>query len=194
MRVNVATICPALWRNRWSTRPPTSGIAGHRIDFADLDRSEVEVRTTAGERLRLVVALRVDHEEPADDLLRLGEGAVGDRVLRAVAPHDAACAIFQLLPAGDFSLRAKLVRPRPKTAENLLQLLGAQRTVGAVVPQHQNVLGHDFLSFQCNDERRSPKSTRFIPKRTKTTSSPQRRRRGRRALVFCLRPPSSPLR
>src|SRR6185369_15395921 len=73
MRVSVATICPARWRNRWSMSTLVSTVSGHDLDLPDFDRAEVEVRAVADDAHRVVVVLRLDREVAAEDLLRLDE-------------------------------------------------------------------------------------------------------------------------
>src|SRR5206468_6375882 len=128
--------------------------SGHRLDFADFDRAEFEMRAILRERQRLLVALRFENVKAADDLLRLGERAVGDGEVGAAALHDASLTIAKLLAADDLAGLPQLARPGAIAADDLLHLLGAEALVSPVVAQHQNVFSHDdFLSFQSTDER-----------------------------------------
>src|SRR5688572_27778326 len=139
MRVSVATICPALWRNRWSTVPWVSVIS--LLDGADLDRPEVEVRRVLALPDRLVVVVRVHHEEAADDLLRLGIRSVGDRHSAVLAKHDAALAVAELVP-----LPGDAVDPGAVAQHDRLNLLGAEALrIPIGVAKHDQKLRHDIL-------------------------------------------------
>src|ERR1700754_3486802 len=95
-RVSVATICPALWRNRWSTSPWTSVTSGE-LDSPDLDGAEIEVRAVLRQFRDGVVILGFHDEVAADDFPAFDVRTVGHGNAAVGADDDASLSVVQLL-------------------------------------------------------------------------------------------------
>src|SRR5262249_43152549 len=83
------------------------------------------MRTALRDRDRIVIGRRLDHEQPADDFLALGERTVGDDDLAAaVASHGPSFMVAQLVPASEFAGALQLVAPRAIPGDDRLDSAG----------------------------------------------------------------------
>src|SRR6188474_3232491 len=92
------------------------------LDFADFDRSEVEMRAIPGQLDDLVVAAGLDDKQPAHHFARFGVGAVGDLQPATVTAEDAALFVVELVADDRASILLHLGAPGDVALDDRLHL------------------------------------------------------------------------
>src|SRR5579883_108762 len=189
-RAMAETICPAAWRNRWSTSPSRRGAAfatgrgSHLVDLTDLQRIELQMRVIARQLDHLLVARRIDEPVAADDLLRFRERTVGHRELAAGLAEHAAFVVTELVGIDQPAGTGDTLGPAFVFEHRALDLFRAHLRAEARATRQQQEFGHvvspclkagPFLRVDVPRPRRSVRRKDEWPAGNSTSSQTTRR-------------------
>lgn len=113
---------------------------------SNLDAARLEMRTRHGDRLRLVEARRLDHEEASEHLLRFHEGTIRNRELARLTTKHTSLAVGELLTA--FDVLRVVVAPFHVALDHGLHFRGGDVGERPGVVAEDEVVGlHGLLHF-----------------------------------------------